>query len=152
MQIVEDLMSRNVKTLDRNDRLTLAEDLMQASRIRHLPVVNDRGRLVGILSQRDLFHSALVRALGFGTNAKDKMLSGIPVKNVMHDQVVTTTPDTPVADAARLMMEHKVGCLPVLRGEELVGILTEGDFVAAAANAAPGQSEAAPVPGAQDIP
>jgi CBS domain-containing membrane protein len=133
MRTVEDLMTRNVKTVHRNDRLTLAEDLMQASRIRHSPVVDDRGRVVGILSQRDLFHSALVRALGFGTNAKDKMLSSIPVKNVMQDQVVTTTPDAPLADAARLMVEHKIGCLPVVQGEELVGILTEGDFVAAAA-------------------
>ena len=133
MRTVDDLMTRNVKTVDRNDRLTLAEDLMQASRIRHTPVVNDRGRVVGILSQRDLFHSALVRALGFGTNAKDKMLGSIPVKDVMQDRVVTTTADTPLADAARLMVEHKIGCLPVVLGEELVGILTEGDFVSAAA-------------------
>lgn len=133
MRTVDDLMTRNVKTVDRNDRLTLAEDLMQASRIRHTPVVNDRGRVVGILSQRDLFHSALVRALGFGTNAKDKMLGSIPVKDVMQDRVVTTTADTPLADAARLMVEHKIGCLPVVQGEELVGILTEGDFVSAAA-------------------
>ncbi len=134
MQRVEDLMSATVITLDRNERLALAEDLMQTSRVRHLPVVNDRGRLVGILSQRDLFHSALVRALGFGTHAKDKMLGSIAVKSVMHDRVVTTTPDTPVPDAARLMIEQRVGCLPVVRGETLVGILTEGDFVAAAAS------------------
>jgi len=132
MQVVKDLMSHNVTTLGRNDRLSLAEDLMQASRIRHLPVLDEGGRLVGILSQRDLFHSALVRALGFGTTAKDKMLHSIAVKNVMTEQVLTTTPDTAVSDAARLMLEHKVGCLPVLEGGALVGILTEGDFVAAA--------------------
>jgi CBS domain-containing protein len=132
MQFVKDLMSRKVTTLARNDRLSLAEDLMQASRIRHLPVLNESGHLVGILSQRDLFHSALVRALGFGTNAKDKMLQTIAVKNVMTDKVRTTTQDTPVAEAARVMLEHKVGCLPVMQGDELVGILTESDFVAAA--------------------
>ena len=90
---------------------------------------------MGILSQRDLFHSALVRALGFGTTAKDKTLQAIAVKNVMADRVLTTTPDTPVAKAARVMLDHKIGCLPVLRGDKLVGILTEGDFVAAAAGA-----------------
>lgn len=135
MQTVEQLMSRTVTTLGRNDRLSLAEDLMQAARIRHLPVLDDQGRLVGILSQRDLFHSALVRALGFGTTAKDKMLESIAVKNVMTDPVLTTTPDTPVAEAARVMLDRKIGCLPVLRGDELVGILTESDFVAAAAGA-----------------
>ncbi|MDP6580429.1 MAG: CBS domain-containing protein [Vicinamibacterales bacterium] len=133
MQVVKELMSGNVTTLGRNDRLSLAEDLMHASRIRHLPVLNEGGQLVGILSQRDLFHSALVRALGFGTTAKDKMLQSIAVKNVMTDHVHTTTPDTPVTEAARMMLEHKVGCLPVMQSDELVGILTEGDFVAAAA-------------------
>lgn len=139
MPTVETLMSRDVVTLQRNDRLTLAENMMQLSRIRHLPVVNERGRLVGIVSQRDLFHSALVRALGFGTVAKEKTLSSIAVKNVMRDEVVTTTPGTPLRDAARLMLEQKIGCLPVLDGEALVGILTEGDFVAAAATEDPGQ-------------
>lgn len=133
MQTVETLMTRKVTTLGRNDELSLADDLMQASRIRHLPVLNDQGRLVGILTQRDLFHSALVRALGFGTTARDKMLKTIVVKDVMTDTVHTTTADTPLDEAARLMLDHKIGCLPVLEGETLVGILTEGDFVAAAA-------------------
>lgn len=133
MQRVEELMSHNVTTLNRNDQLSLAEDLMQASRIRHLPVLDDHGRLAGILSQRDLFYSALVRALGYGATAKDKVLRTIAVKNVMTDHVLTTTPDTPVNEAASVMVERKVGCLPVIQGDELVGILTEGDFVAAAA-------------------
>ena len=87
MQVVEDIMSRNVTTLERNDQLSLAEDLMKTSRIRHLPVLNEHGRLVGILSQRDLFHSALVRALGFGTNAKDKMLRTIAKKKDIPVQI-----------------------------------------------------------------
>lgn len=143
MTTVADLMSREVITLQRNDRLVLAEEMMQMSRIRHLPVVNENGRLVGIVSQRDLFHSALVKALGFGTVAKDKTLGSIAVKNVMRDPVVTTTPQTPLRDAARLMLERKVGCLPVVEGDTLVGILTEGDFVSAAATADLG--EPAPV-------
>jgi len=134
MSTVESLMSRHVTTLGRNDELSVADDLMTAGRIRHLPVLDEQGRLAGIVTQRDLFHSALVRALGFGTAARDKILQSIVVKNVMTDTVVTTTPDTPLEEAAGVMLEKKIGCLPVIDAEGvLVGILTESDFVAAAA-------------------
>jgi CBS domain-containing protein len=130
---VRDLMSSVPKTLGRNDQLSLADDLMRAERIRHLPILDEEGRLCGIVSQRDLFRGALAAALGYGDLAQRKLLGTLVTKEVMATDVVTTTPDTPLADAARLMLERKVGCLPVLDGERLVGILTEGDFVRAAA-------------------
>ena len=102
---------------------------MSLGRIRHLPVVDDDGNLVGILSQRDLFHSALVKALGYGTVAKKKIMDVILVKAMMKSDVVTTTPDTFLSEAAQQMESRKIGCLPVLEGGKLVGILTEGDFV-----------------------
>jgi len=130
---VRDLMTRSVKTLGRNDKLSVADALMRAERIRHLPVVDEDGRLVGILSQRDLFFNALVRALGFGSTTQDRMLSTILVKEVMTENVVTTTPETLVAAAARVMVDRKIGCLPVIEGEALIGILSESDVVAAVA-------------------
>jgi CBS domain-containing membrane protein len=130
MTCVGDVMTANPKTLGRNDRLKVADDLLQAERIRHLPVLDDDGNLAGIVTQRDLFHSGLVRALGFGTAARDRMLDSILVKDVMTNDVVTTTSDTSLADAASLMAERKIGCLPVVDDDALVGILTEGDFVA----------------------
>ncbi len=136
MKLVRDLMSRTLITLGRNDTLSIADNVMQADRIRHMPVLNDDGSLVGIVSQRDLFHSALVRALGFGSAAKKKMLDSILVKEVMATEVVTTTPDTLLREAARVMTERKIGCLPVVDDDRLVGILTEGDFVAIAARSA----------------
>ena len=126
---IRDLMRRDVKTLRRNDELTIADGVMRAERIRHLPVLDEDGALAGILSQRDMFHSALVKALGYGTSAQAKMLKMVVVKEAMTTEVVTTTPDTPVADAARLMVERKIGCLPVVEGDALVGIVTETDFV-----------------------
>jgi CBS domain-containing protein len=119
---VRDVMSPTPKTLGRNDHLVVADDLMKAERIRHLPVLDEQGRLAGIVTQRDLFHSALVRALGFGTTVRDKMLDSILVKEVMNEEVVTTTAATP--------SQRKIGCLPVVDGDTLVGILTEGDLVA----------------------
>lgn len=127
-------MTREVATLGRNDQLTLADDVMRLGRIRHLPVLDDDGQeVVGIVSQRDLFRGALAGALGYGEHAQRKVLDTLVVKEVMHPDVVTTAPDVPLAEAARVMMERKIGCLPVIENGRLAGILTEGDFVALAA-------------------
>ncbi len=128
---VRDVMTAEVTTLKRNEKLTLADDLMHLGRIRHLPVLDDYGQqLVGIVSQRDLFRSALAKALGYGESAQRKLLDTFSVKEVMITDVITTTPDTPLIEAARVLMEHKIGCLPVVENGRLVGIVTEGDFVA----------------------
>jgi CBS domain-containing membrane protein len=128
---VKDLMTVEVTTLKRNEQLTLADDLMRLGRIRHLPVLDDDGRsLVGIITQRDLFRGALARALGYGEHASRKLLNTFTVKDVMITDVLTTTPETPLRDAARVMQERKIGCLPVVKNGRLEGIITEGDFVA----------------------
>jgi CBS domain-containing protein len=130
MMRVRDLMSAEVATVRRNDKLAIADDLMSLGRIRHTPVLDDEGdEVVGILSQRDLFRGALARAVGYGGHAQQKLLNLLVVKDVMTTDPVTTTPDAPLADAARTMLERKIGCLPVLEGGKLVGILTESDFV-----------------------
>ena len=131
---VGDVMSKVPRTLSRNDALSVADDLMKQVRIRHLPVLDEDGLLCGIVSQRDLFRGALLRALGYGSRAEGHLLETMLVKDAMVENPLTTTPGTPLADAARLMAERKVGCLPVVDGEALVGILTEGDFVRLAAS------------------
>ena len=127
---VRDLMSPEVATVRRSDKLVIADDLMNLGRIRHTPVLDDDSdEVVGILSQRDLFHGALARAIGYGSHAQQKLLKHLAVKDVMSRDPITTTPDTPLADAARVMLERKIGCLPVVERGKLVGILTESDFV-----------------------
>ena len=126
---VADVMQSEVKTIGRNDKLTTADDIMKQDRIRHLPVLDRDGNLCGILSQRDLFRGMLLKALGYGTRLEEKMLDTHVTKEAMIEHVHTTTPDTPLAEAAHLMIEHKVGCLPVLDNGKLVGIVTEEDFV-----------------------
>jgi CBS domain-containing protein len=106
---------------------------MRAERIRHLPVLDDDGSLCGILSQRDMFRGALAQALGYGTTAQQKVLTMLRVKEVMTTDVITTRPEMALAEAAKTMLERKIGCLPVMDGGRLVGILTESDFVALAA-------------------
>ena len=83
-----------------------------------------------LVSQRDLFRGALARALGYGRHAQRKVLDSLSVKEVMTSDVITTSPDTPLVEAARVLAERKMGCLPVVEDGRLVGILTEGDFVA----------------------
>ena len=127
--LVADVMSRDLKTLGRNDKLSIADDVMKQDRIRHMPVLDSNGKLCGIMSQRDLFRGILLRSLGYGSRLEEKLLDSHPVKEAMVEDPITTSPDTPVKDAARTMIEHKVGCLPVVEDGNLVGIITEGDFV-----------------------
>ena len=127
---VRDLMSAEVATVLRNDQLLIADDLMRLGRIRHTPVLDESsGEVVGVLSQRDLFRGALARSLGYGEHAQQKVLGMLRVKDVMTTDPVTIGPDAPLEQAARLMLERKIGCLPVVEDGKLVGILTESDFV-----------------------
>ena len=125
---VRDLMSTNVATVGRNDTLTLADDLMTSKRIRHLPVLEE-GRLVGIVSQRDLFHAGLSTAMGFGQKAQKDFLVTVPVKEVMVDEVVTIGPDDDAKAAAGKMLDLKIGCLPVVENGKLIGLLSESDLL-----------------------
>ncbi len=127
--LVEDIMSTDVFTLGRNDKLSVADDLMKQQRIRHILVLNADGDLCGILTQRDLFRGILLRSLGYGSRAEQKMLDSLSIKDAMYDEVFTITPDSTLSDAANLMLSNKVGCLPVVDGERLVGMISEADFV-----------------------
>lgn len=127
--VVAELMSTQMLTLQRNDTLTIAEDLMKQKRVRHLPVLDENGDLCGIVSQRDLFRGAVLKSLGYGSRAEDLMLASLAVKDAMTEEPITITAAAPLADAAQLMLDHDIGSLPVLDGSRLVGILTEGDFV-----------------------
>ncbi len=130
---VGDVMRSDPFTLGRNDKLAIADDLMRQDRIRHIPVLDDDGELCGIITQRDLFRGALLRALGYGSRVEEQMLNTVVVKEAMTEEPFTTTPDVALRAAARQMLEHKIGCLPVLEAGKLVGIVTEADFVRLAA-------------------
>jgi CBS domain-containing protein len=125
---VGEVMTRELLTIEQNELLARADELMHSARIRHILAVDEDGLLRGVLSQRDIFHGGLIRALGFGTRARQQALDSLRVKDAMTCDPVTTTPDVAIAAAARLMVERKIGCLPVTEGERLLGILTESDF------------------------
>jgi CBS domain-containing protein len=127
---VRDVMTREVRTVNRNDRLSVANELMQLGGFRHVVVVDDDGSVAGVVSSRDLFHGALAWSLGLGQAAHEKSLASYPVKQVMSTEVQTIAPDAGLREAAKLMAEKKIGCIPVVEGRDLVGIVTDGDFLA----------------------
>ena len=124
--IVRDLMQSEVATLKISDTLGLADDIMKLGRIRHLPVMAGT-KVVGIISQRDLFLAGISSVLQLRRAAEREWLAGIHIREVMTREVVTIGPDAPVRDAVQLMLDKRIGCLPVLEGQALVGLISETD-------------------------
>jgi len=120
------LMSSDVATLDANTTLNVADDLMQLKCIRHLPVLAG-GRLVGLVTQRDLFLAGVSSVLNFRRKAKKEWLGHIKIEDVMTIDLVTITPEADIEEAVARMLEGKIGCLPVVAAGRLVGLLTETD-------------------------
>jgi CBS-domain-containing membrane protein len=123
---VRDLMEKDVTTLKASDDLGLAEDIMELGRIRHLPVLS-KEKLVGIVSQRDLLRAAVSSVLGMHRSTERGWLQKIPVRDVMSKKVVTIVPGASVREATELMRKKRIGCLPVVENERLVGLLSETD-------------------------
>jgi acetoin utilization protein AcuB len=105
-------------------------NLIRQRGIRHLPVV-EGGRLVGIVTDRDIRQASPSSATSLEIHELHYLLEKLKVCDVMTTNVVTVAPGTPIDEAARLMLQHRIGSLPVLRGEDLVGIITETDMLQA---------------------
>jgi CBS domain-containing protein len=116
-------MSTDVYTVRPNDLVNLAASIMDWEQIRHIPVEDDEGKLVGLVSHRDL-----LKLLAESTSI-DRSAS-VPVHMIMKREVLTVDADAPVLEALKMMRENKVGCLPVVRTGKLVGIITVYDFLA----------------------
>jgi CBS domain-containing membrane protein len=129
MLTVRDIMTSDVFTLQEFDNLQSARAMMGLARIRHIPIVNDRGEFVGLLTHRDLLNATLSRFAEVDDTTRREINIGIPLNEVMRDDVRTVSPETPAHEAARLLYHHKYGCLPVLRNRKIVGIVTEADFL-----------------------
>jgi acetoin utilization protein AcuB len=126
VMLVRDLMQADVATLKAHDHLDLADDIMRLGRIRHMPVV-DGDRVVGIVSQRDLFRAAISSVLRLRPAAEREWLAKIAVREVMSTEVISVTPDTTIRTAVGRMIEKRIGCLPVVENGRLVGLLSETD-------------------------
>lgn len=125
---VREVMMSNPVTLKPGDTLDLANDIISLGRIRHIPVVED-GQLVGLLSERDLIGAAATKIFGLKQKRKSALLKTVLIKDVMKKKVMVTKPDTSIKDAAHLMADKRIGCVPVIESGALVGLLTTTDIL-----------------------
>jgi CBS domain-containing protein len=119
-------MSTDLFTVQPDDLIDLAASVMDWRHIRHVPVEDGDGRLVGLITHRNL-----LRLVSSGS--RDKDINGILVRELMVVDPVTVSPSTPTLEAMKIMREQRIGCLPVVEAGQLVGIVTSFDFLDASA-------------------
>lgn len=126
--VVREIMMGSPVTLKPDDTLDLANDVISLGRIRHIPVVED-GKLVGILSERDLMGAAASHIFGLKQKSKSALLKSVLIKDVMKKRLITVKPETPIKEAAHLLAAKKIGCVPVISDGNLVGLVTTTDIL-----------------------
>jgi acetoin utilization protein AcuB len=129
---VRDLMTPAPITVDPEMPMLQARERMREARIRHL-VVTEGARVVGIVTDRDIRLNLPSPATSLSVWEINHLLASLTVRQIMSASVIVVDPDRPAAEAARIMTDHKIGALPVVDGTQLTGIITESDFVRAAA-------------------
>jgi CBS domain-containing protein len=124
------LMKKNILSLPANANLETAAGCMEEARIRHLPIVDVRGHLVGVVSERDVSRARDV------IHAAEGRRQSLRLGDIMRTDVLKVPPELPAHEAAAMMIEHKIGMLPVVESDgQLVGIVTETDFLEVAREA-----------------
>lgn len=129
MTTVEDLMVTNLTTVTEHSSLAEAKTLMHNKNIRNLPVVNQEGECIGMLTQREYLRYAFYLVSQFGTQQLAKKEEQTPVSKVMNKDILTIDPSVSLETAAEFFIENKYGCLPIVKDSQLLGILTPVDFV-----------------------
>lgn len=124
---VSDWMTKKVYTVHADEYLSDAVLLMRDRGIKHIPVLKG-GKLKGIISDRDIKEYSPSKATSLDIYELHYLLAKTRIKEIMKTGVITTTPDTPVEEAAMLMLDENIGCLPVLEGGELIGIISDRDI------------------------
>ena len=121
-------MSHDPKTVDQDCSIAEATERMQRERVRRYPVLNSAGKLVGIVSLDDLLRAGPSDVTSLNVWEISYLLSKVKVKDVMTKKILTVTEDTTLEEAAKIMLDNKIGGLPVMRGDAVVGIITESDI------------------------
>ncbi|MEE8289974.1 MAG: CBS domain-containing protein [Candidatus Tectomicrobia bacterium] len=126
---VRELMTEDVFVLFADDTLLLAEGMMQWKRIRHVPVVDRESNLKGLITHRDILRASISTIAQLSSGEKRAAQACILLKDIMQTSVLTISPEADIKEAARVMLGEKIGCLLVADCGQLVGILTEADFL-----------------------
>ena len=129
MITVKELMRSQLYTLKPTNTVHQARDLMLDKQIRHIPIVDNSGKFIGLLTKRDILAASISSLADIDNIERDELEDGIPIAEIMITDVVVAQEDASLLDAAQHLLDQKHGCLPIFRGDKLVGILTESDFV-----------------------
>jgi CBS domain-containing protein len=132
---VAQYMKTDIPTVQADDPVELVVDLMRWKRIRHVPVEDTRGQIVGLVTHGAVMRYLAERAKGGGVGTRDP--DGASVAAIMKTNVITVRPDTTTLDAAALVRQHSVGCLPVVQDGHIVGMVTQEDFMGIASELFP---------------
>ena len=125
--IVKEVMRTNVVFISSETKITEAKNIMMENKFSKLPVV-DYGKLVGIVTKNDLLKAEPSLATTLDMFEIGYLLSKLTVKKVMMTNVITVSPDEVVEEAARIMVDNEISCLPVVKDDALIGIITESDL------------------------
>ncbi len=128
--LVKNRMKRDPVTVKNDDSFRYALKLIRKEGIKHLPVLDGK-KLVGIVTDRDLRQAAPSPATTLEVHELNYLLERLKIEAIMTKKVITVSPQTSLQEAAKLLFAHKIGCLPVVEHEELMGIITEGDILRA---------------------
>jgi acetoin utilization protein AcuB len=123
--IVEEMMTKDIITLNQHDSIAKAIEVLRRFNIRHIPIIDDELNLAGIISDRDV-RDASPSIFHRNTHLEDLEK---PIKDIMKRDVITAHPLDFVEDIAAVFYEYRIGCLPIVKGNELVGIVTERDIL-----------------------
>ncbi len=126
--LVGNRMTHNPITITPDISIAEAMERMEREKVRRFPVVDKNRKMIGIVTYQDLLHASPSTATSLSIWEISYLLAQIKVQEIMTKKVITTTEDTPLEEAARLMVENQIGSLPVMRDDVIVGIITESDI------------------------
>jgi len=126
--LVKDRMTPSPVTITPDTSFPEAFRIIKERGIRHLPVVDEQQKLIGVVARTDLLHASPSMAVPSNIFEMSYLLANLHIREVMSSPPITVFEDAPLEEAARVMVEKKVGCLPVMRDGTLVGMITETDI------------------------
>ncbi len=126
--LVGERMTRRPITVGQDETINEGLALMRQEKIRHLPVLDKHGKLVGIVTEKDLLYASPSPATSLSMYELHYLISQIKIKDVMTKEVITAHENVPLEEVARMMADNKIGCVPIVRDGDLAGIVTETDI------------------------
>jgi len=126
--LVKDRMTPNPETVTTDTSLKDALGLVRSRPFRHLPVLEENGKLAGIVTEKSLVYASPTPTTTLSVFEVDYILSRTKIGQVIEGPVVTVGPNLPIEEAARVMIDHRIGCLPVVEDDELIGIISDTDI------------------------